>query len=67
MSVNGKRQNITRDDFLSVAKQMNIKKAPNIIDQINSVVQNWNQYAEEGKVTPELADAIQKTLINVDH
>jgi serine/threonine-protein kinase HipA len=63
LSVNGKRQNITRDDLLSVAKQMNIKKASNIIDRINDVIKNWNQYAEEAGVDVKLREAIKSTLI----
>lgn len=65
LSVNGKRQNITRDDILSVAGQMNIKKADNIIHQINEVVKNWPDYAEETVVNPTLRDAITKTLIDL--
>ena len=67
LSVNGKRQNITRDDLLSVAKQMNIKKADTIIHRINGVVNNWPSYAEETKVNPNLRDAISKTLINLNN
>jgi serine/threonine-protein kinase HipA len=67
LSINGKRRNITRDDLLSVAKQMNIKKAENIIHQINEVVNNWPIYAEETKVNVDLRDAIFKTLINLDN
>jgi serine/threonine-protein kinase HipA len=63
LSVNGKRQNITRDDFLSVARQMNIKKAPQIIASVNESVKNWNRYAEELRVDVKLREAIQSTLI----
>lgn len=63
LSVNGKRKNISHDDFLSVAKKMNIKKAANIVDQITEVVTNWPNYAEETKVDPKLRDAINTTLI----
>jgi len=38
LSINGKRQNITRDDLLQVAKRMNIKKAVAIIDQVHAAV-----------------------------
>lgn len=65
LSVNGKRQNITRDDILSVAKEMNIKKAYNILNQINSIIQNWPEYAAKVAVNPELAQSIQKTLLNL--
>lgn len=66
LSVNGKRQSITRHDFLSVAKQMNIKNAAKIVIQVNEVVSNWSKYAEETKVNPPLRDAIAKTLINLN-
>ena len=66
LSINGKRQNITRDDLLSVAKQMNIKKSANIITQINTVVKNWVNYGEQTKVDPKLRDGINKTLIDLN-
>ena len=65
LSVNGKRQNISRNDFLSVAKEMNIKKAPVIISDINKTVSNWLEYAEQTKVTPDLRDSINKTLVKL--
>lgn len=65
LSVNGKRQNIRRDDFLSVAKQMNLKKAPSIVTDINKIVSNWHEYAEQTKVTPDLRDSIDKTLVKL--
>jgi len=67
LSVNGKRQNITGDDFIAVAKQMNIKKAAKIVSQINEVVNSWPKYAEETKVNPVLRDAINKTLIHLNN
>lgn len=65
LSINGKRQNITRADLLSVAKQMNIKKADAIIDTVVKVVSNWNSYAKQTKVTPKLREAINSTLLNL--
>ena len=63
LSINGKRQNITRDDLLSVAKQMNIKKADSIISQIRDIVSRWNEFAEQTKVKENLKTAIEKTLL----
>lgn len=63
LSVNGKRQNITRDDLLAVAKSMNIKKADAIINQVNTVVSRWNDFAAKTDVSPDLRDAIDKTLL----
>jgi serine/threonine-protein kinase HipA len=65
LSVNGKRQSITRDDFLSVAKQMNIKKAPAIVSDINRIVSKWYEYAEQTKVSSELRESIYKTLVKL--
>lgn len=66
LSVNGKRKDISRNDFLSVAKNMNIKKADKIVNQIDDVVKRWPEYAEETRVNTELRDAIRKTLINLN-
>lgn len=63
LSINGKRNNITKTDLLDVAKQMNIKKAETIIKNVSEVVSNWNQYASITKVDKKLKQAIQKTLV----
>lgn len=63
LSINGKRQNITRDDLLQVARNMNIKKAEAIIHQINAVVSKWNDFAAQTNVQADLRDAVAKTLL----
>ena len=63
LSVNGKRKNISHDDLLIVARQMNIKKAATIVTQVNDIIKKWPEYAEEIMVNPTLRDAISKTLI----
>jgi serine/threonine-protein kinase HipA len=65
LSIKGKRQGITRDDLLEVGRQMNVKKAPAIINQVSEVVARWNEFAEQTKVESELRDAIGKTLLIV--
>jgi serine/threonine-protein kinase HipA len=65
LTINGKRQHISRADLLEVASNMNIKKAKQIIDQVNEVVKNWKNYAEHQKVDSNLRDAIGITLLNV--
>lgn len=62
LSINGKRQNITRNDLLQVAKKMNIKKADEIIDKVHDAVTKWNDFAEQVNVKKELKEAIAKTL-----
>ncbi|MBA4409698.1 MAG: toxin HipA [Odoribacter sp.] len=63
LSINGKRQGITRDDLLEVGRQMNVKKAPAIIRQVSEVVGNWNEFAGHTEVDSQLRDAIGKTLL----
>lgn len=63
LSINGKRQNITRDDLMEVAKNMNIKKADTIINQVNAVVSRWNDFAAQTNVKTDLRDAVGKTLL----
>lgn len=65
LSINGKRKDITRLDLVSVAKNMNIKKSEQIIDQIVEIVSKWNMYAEKVFVQDNLKVAIQKTLLNL--
>jgi len=65
LSINGKRKNISKDDLLTIAKSMNIKKAEKIIIEISKKISLWNKYAEEMKVEPELRDAINSTLIKL--
>ncbi|WP_461629912.1 type II toxin-antitoxin system HipA family toxin [Labilibaculum euxinus] len=67
LSINGKRKDITREDLVSFAKAMNIKKTEKIISEINSKVQNWNNYATEVSVDPKLRDAIMGTLLNFEN
>ena len=63
LTVNGKRQNIKHEDFMAVAKQMNIKKAKNIIEEVTNSVSNWKRYADEISVQKKLRDAIYQTLL----
>ncbi len=58
LSINGKRNNITKDDLLRVAESMNIKKANRIINQISDTVKKWPDFAEEVKVEESLINRI---------
>jgi serine/threonine-protein kinase HipA len=63
LSVNGKRQGIDRNGLLQVAKQMNIKKADDIISQITNVLKSWPKYANQCDVKGDMQDAIGKTFV----
>lgn len=62
MSINGKRQNITRNDLFLVAQKMNIKRADAIINQVHDAVSKWDEFADQTAVAQDLKVAIAKTL-----
>lgn len=47
MSVNGKRDNFTKEDLLKIAQSMNIKKPDEIIEEVVSSVSQWNKISKE--------------------
>lgn len=65
LSINGKRKNITKEDLLEVAKQMNVKKAEAIISQTTETIRKWNDYSDRVKLEPALKKAIGKTLLKL--
>lgn len=56
--------NITRDDLLRVAYEMNVKRAAKIIDQVSEAVSHWQQLAHEQTEIPQATiDAIEQTRV----
>lgn len=58
MSINGKFDEITREDLLVFAQQNNIKDAANTIDEISEVVSHWPEIANDCGVLPEIINTI---------
>lgn len=63
LSINGKRDNITREDLIEVGRSIRNKKAGEIIDEIYDKVRQWDFYATEAGVDKEKKQGIGKTLI----
>ncbi len=63
LSIGGKRMNIEKADLLKIAKEMNIKKPESIINQIADVIGQWEKYASQTMVEPELKKSIKATLL----
>lgn len=61
MSINGKWTDITREDLLAVAKNMNIKHAPQIIDRVNEAVSQWKTLAAQYEIPREVVELIEQT------
>lgn len=62
MSINGKFDDITRQDLLEFAKRNNIKEATEIIDHIAEVSSRWPLLARECEVPQPMIDAIMPNL-----
>lgn len=67
LSVNGKRENITREDLIVIGRSIRNKKAEEIIDQVNDTVHNWNYYADKAGVDKDKKVSIEKTLISLNN
>lgn len=63
MSINGKFDDINRNDILALAKNMNIKKANQKIENIIDVVSRLKDFAKKAKVAAEQVKFIQSTLL----
>lgn len=64
MSMNGKREDFTMDDFKACAKTASMKRgrAGEIIREVQQVVSRWRDYAEEASVPATWREKIQSTL-----
>lgn len=65
LSINGKRNNITKSDLLVIGDSIGLKKASEIIDEINEVVIDWKKFADEADVKAKLRDEISESLLNL--
>ena len=65
MSINGKRNNITKDDLSSLAKIVGIKqsRAYEMLDQVINAMRTWTEVAGKVGVDDEKIHKIQKTLL----
>ncbi len=62
LSVNGKRQHITKDDLMTIAKSNNIKKGESIIDEINKIVKSWSDFSVQAMVPEDKHQLILSNL-----
>lgn len=62
MSVNGKFDNITRQDLIDIASRNNIKDAAEIIDSISENASGWSVIAKNCGVPPSIINLIEPQL-----
>ncbi len=62
LSINGKRKDINKSDLLVIGNSIHCKRAAEIVDEIESIVMNWDKFASEVGVSKELIEAIDATI-----
>jgi hypothetical protein len=60
-SINGKRDDFTRTDLLTIAQQHGLKDADDIINQVTAAVTDWPRFAQEAGVTSDQQQTISTT------
>ncbi len=62
MSLNGKRDDFTIEDFKACARNVSMQRgrAEEIVRQVQEAVLQWNHFADESNVPSEVADGIGK-------
>lgn len=63
MSINGKWDDITRADLLTLATNVNIKQADAIIEQVKDGVSRWRIFATQYGIPYEMVKTIDSTLL----
>lgn len=63
LSLNGKREGFTEDDFLSLAKSLGIKKAHQMVDDVKQGISKWREIAEAVGVSDDLSKRIRENLL----
>ena len=64
MTMNGKRDSFTKEDFKACARAASMKRgrAETIVNEVMETVSRWRDYADGAGVLPAWRDHIQKTL-----
>jgi serine/threonine-protein kinase HipA len=63
MSLNGKRDSFTIEDFKACAKNISIRhgRAEEIVAEVREAILQWKHFADESGISPKIADGIAKT------
>ena len=62
MTVQGKRDNITKQDLMAVAQHINYKNGLDDIQHISDTVANWSEYSEEAGISKRQYRALARAF-----
>lgn len=60
MSINGKFEDITREDLLVEADRFGVRRAKDLLADVRGVLENWTSYANEAKLRMATAGRVSK-------
>lgn len=63
MSINGKRENFSKDDIYDMGIKMEIPEHKEILEKVTDVVASWRTFANKAGVRAEYIDQIEKHLL----
>lgn len=63
LSINGKRKDFLRRDFLEIAEQNSIRHPESLINQCIMLVKNWKYYAEKYQIDQQKSELIDQMLL----
>ena len=58
MTINGKRDHFTLNDFISVAESINIPKVSDIIMDVHEAIEKWSSFAKEAGINKKTREDI---------
>jgi len=65
LSVNGKYEQITREDLEIIGQNNDIQNYKSLIDKVGNAISGFDTYAREEKLNPGLIDDIRKEFIEI--
>ena len=60
MTINGKRENINKNDFYKIAKFINLSKPDDIINEVVKAIDKWKNYADIAGLDIKIMKEIEK-------
>ncbi len=60
MSVNGKFDDITRDDLLAEADRFGVRRSKDLLADVRGALENWASYAKEAELRTSTGDGVSK-------
>ena len=60
MSINGKREHVTRTDLITTGESIGIPRSADIINEVASAVRRWPEFAKNAGLKEETASEIAK-------